>query len=95
MNLQRRLELAERRGELTAHIAMQRAALAGHIKPVARLLGAADRAVDGAHWLKRHPQVVAAFAVGLLVARPRRAWRWAKRAFFLWRSWKTLQSQLG
>ncbi|MBS1197652.1 MAG: hypothetical protein H6R18_1437 [Proteobacteria bacterium] len=95
MSLQRRFELATRRGELTAHIAMQRGTLAGHMQPVARLLGVADRAVDGAHWLKRHPQIIAAFAVGLLIARPRRAWRWAKRAFFVWRSWKALQSQLG
>lgn len=94
MNLQRRLELATRRGELTAHIAMQRGTLAGHMEPVERLLGVADRAVDGAHWLKRHPQIIAAFAVGLLIARPRRAWRWAKRAFFVWRSFKTLQSHL-
>jgi hypothetical protein len=95
MSLQRRFELATRRGELTAHIAMQRATLAGHMQPAARLLGVADHAVDGAHWLKRHPQVIAAFIVGLVVVRPRRAWRWARRAFFLWRGWKVLRSQLG
>ena len=95
MSLQRRFELATRRGELTAHIAMQRATLAGHMRPAARLLGVADHAVDGAHWLKRHPQVIAAFIVGLVVVRPRRAWRWARRAFFLWRGWKVLRSQLG
>ncbi len=95
MNLQRRLDLATRRGELTAQIAMQRTALAGRMQPVKPVFGAADRVVDGAHWLKRHPQVIAAFAVGLVVAKPRRAWRWAKRAFFLWRSWRTLRSQLG
>lgn len=94
MNQQRLLELAERRGELTAHIAMQRAAIAAHAGPVARLLGTADRAIEGTHWLKRHPQVVLAFVAGLAVVRPRRAWRWAKRAFFLWRSWKTLRTHL-
>lgn len=95
MSLQRRLDLATRRGELTAEIAMQRVALAGRVRPMERVLGAADHVVDGARWLKRHPQVIAAFAVGLVVAKPRRAWRWTKRAFFLWRSWRTLRSQLG
>jgi len=95
MSLQRRLDLATRRGELTAEIAIQRVALAGRVRPVERVLGTADRVVDGARWLRYHPQVIAAFAVGLVVAKPRRAWRWAKRAFFLWRSWRTLRSQLG
>ncbi len=95
MNQQRRLELAAKRGELTAYIAMQRAAFAGHARPLARLLGTADRAVEGTHWLKRHPQVLVAFVAGLVVVRPRRAWRWAKRAFFLWRGLKALRSQLG
>lgn len=95
MNQERRLELATRRGELTAHIAMQRDAIAGHARPMARLCGRGDRVVEGVHWLKRHPEVIAAFVAGLVVVRPRRAWHWAKRAFFLWRGWKALRAQFG
>lgn len=94
MNQQRLLELAVRRGELTAHIAMQRSALAANMRPVARWLGTADRVVDGGRWLKRHPQALVAFLAALAIARPRRAWRWAKRAVFLWRGWKTLRYHL-
>lgn len=94
MTQQRRLELATRRGELTAHIAAQRANFAVHTRPLVRLLGTADQAVHGVRWLKKNPQVVFAFVAGLAIMRPRRVWRWAKRGLFLWRSWKTLRSQL-
>ena len=94
MNQQRLLELAERRGELTAHIAMQRMAIAGHSRPVERVLGRADQAVRGISWLNRHPQIVLAFVAGIVIVRPRRAWRWAKRGFFVWRGWKALRAQL-
>lgn len=95
MNQQRMLELAERRGALTARIAMQRAAFAVHAQPLTRILGAADQAAQGANWLKRHPQVVLAFVAGIVIVQPRRAWRWAKRAFFVWRSVKAIRAQLG
>lgn len=94
MNQQRRLELATRRGELSALIGMQRTALAQQIWPLTTALATADRAVAGVDWLKRNPRVVAAAFTALLIARPRRVWRWSKRIFFLWRGWQGLRSKL-
>lgn len=91
---QRLLELATRRGELMAHIAVQRANIAAHTTPFEQMLGRADRIVAGASWLKKRPQLIIAFFVGLALVRPRRVWRWGKRAFFLWRSWKALRSRI-
>lgn len=52
----------------------------------------ADMAVEGARWLRRNPELVAATAVALLVIRPRRAWRWARRAFVGWQAWRKLRN---
>lgn len=79
------IQLAVKRGELKARIAMQRDALGQHIWPVKNLLGAGDRAVEGVHWLKGHPGAVVAAVAALVVVRPKRAWRLAKRAFVLYR----------
>lgn len=54
----------------------------------------ADYAVEAIHWLRRHPQVVMAAAVALVVARPKRAWRWARRAFVGWQAWRKLNQLL-
>jgi len=86
----RRLELAVRRGELTATIAMQRQHLAARLEPVEVVCGAFDRAASGANWIRRHPGVVGAALALLVITRPKRAVRWARRAFFLWRGWKGL-----
>lgn len=94
----RLLELAVRRGELKARCAQQREAIAQHSRPVAEVLAAADQAVVGAGkakaWLQGHPLWVAGGVALLLAWRPRRAWRWGQRVFFLWRGWQALRSRL-
>jgi hypothetical protein len=49
-------------------------------------------AIEGARCLRRNPELVAAAAVALLVIRPRRAWRWARRAFIGWQAWRKLRN---
>lgn len=88
------IELAARRGELKAKIDMQRHAMAQHARPVAAALAKADHVVEGVEWLKRHPGAVGAAVAAVVVARPRRAWNWAKRGFFLWQSWRALRRRL-
>jgi hypothetical protein len=51
----------------------------------------ADLAVDGVHWLRRNPGLVVAVLVALVVIRPRRAWRWGRRAFIGWQAWRRLR----
>ncbi len=55
------------------------------------LFSGADLAVDGVRWARRNPQFVVAAGVALLVARPKSAWRWARRAFFGWQMWQKLR----
>lgn len=43
---------------------------------------------SGAAWLRRHPAVVVAATVALVVARPRAVFRWTRRAFVAWQAWR-------
>ena len=61
---------------------------------LAPAFGTADCAVEGARWVGRNPQVVVAAGVALLVVRPSRAWRWARRALIGWQAWRRLREFL-
>lgn len=92
-----RIDIALRRGRLLERIAAQRAALAGQLQPVSAALHATDRAVAGVQgataYLKAHPRGVAAALALLVVLKPRRVWRWAKRGFVVWRAWRALRQR--
>jgi len=90
----RLLELATRHGALKARIDAQRKALAAHTAPLAAALEKGDQALKGVDWLKRHPVAVGAVAAAVALSRPRRAFRWAQRGFFLWRGWQALRNSL-
>ena len=62
---------------------------AGGLRPI---FAGADLTVDAAHWLRAHPQIVVATTVALLVAKPSRVWRWGRRAFVGWQTWRQLRS---
>jgi hypothetical protein len=88
------MELAMRHGALRERIAAQRRELAGHAGPLKSALGTADVALAGVDWLKAHPEAVGVTVVVIVVASPKRAWRWARRAFFVWRSWQSVRISL-
>ena len=95
---QKLIEIGIRRGRLIERIANQRAALGRDIQPIYGALQTTDHAIarvrKATSFLKKHPGFVLA-AVALIAAlKPRRAWRWAKRGFLAWRTWKTLSGQL-
>jgi len=90
----RLLELATRRGVLKARIDAQRLQLARHAEPLEKALAAGDKVVDGVEWLKHHPAVVGTAVAAVVVMRPKRAWRWAKRGIFVWRGWQALKTTL-
>ncbi|WP_374342043.1 YqjK-like family protein [Azonexus sp.] len=90
----RLLELATRHGRLQARIAEQRRALAGHSAPIEGALAKGDAVLKGVDWLKHHPAAVGAAVAVAVIARPPRAWRWAKRGFLLWRGWQGLKNSL-
>ena len=90
----RLLELATRHGALKARIDAQRLQLARHVVPLEKALAVGDRALEGVDWLKHHPAVVGVAVAAVVIARPKRAWRWARRGIFVWRGWQTLKNTL-
>jgi hypothetical protein len=64
---------------------------AGHAAGLEPAFTAADCAVEGARWLRHNPEIVTATVVALVVIRPKRAWRWARRAFVGWQMWRKLR----
>lgn len=90
----RQLELATRHGALKAKIDAQRLQLARHSSPIELALATGDKALAGVDWLKHHPAAVALAVTALVVAKPKRAWRWAQRGIFVWRGWRALKNSL-
>jgi hypothetical protein len=68
--------------------------LSRHAQPLEAALARGDAVLQGVDWLKHHPLAVGAAVAAVVVARPRRAWRWAKRGIFLWRGWRALRATL-
>lgn len=93
MNGARQIELAVRRGRLLAEIDAQRDELRRLTQPVRRTLGVADSAVRGVRYLQARPEYVGTAVVVLLILSPRRAIRWARRGFFVWRTWRSVRRQ--
>lgn len=88
------LALAMRHGALKARIEEQRQTLARHAAPLETALGRGDVALQGVNWLKHHPAAIAAAVAAAVILRPKAAWRWAKRGFFVWRGWQALRNRL-
>lgn len=88
------IELAVRRGALQERIAAQRRALAAHAPPLRAACAAGDAALRGVDWLKHHPAAVGGAMALLVVLRPARAWRWARRGFLAWRGWQAMRNSL-
>lgn len=90
----RLLELATRHGALKVRIDAQRQALAEQVVPLEAALARGDAVWQGVDWLKHHPVAVGAAVAAVVVARPGRAWRWAKRGLFVWRGWQLVRNSL-
>lgn len=88
------LELALKKQRLQIASDTLREEFGRHATGLRPLFSGADHAVDGVRWARKNPQFVVAAGVALLVARPKRAWRWARRAFFGWQAWQKLRQFL-
>ncbi len=91
---QKLLDLATRHGALKVRIDAQRRQLALHAQPIERAFTRGDKVLEGVDWLKHHPVAVGLGVAAVVVARPRRAWRWAQRGFFIWRGWQAIKQSL-
>ena len=86
--MSRLAQLHVRRERLIAKSAAQRDELALLVVPLRRPVHVADRAVAGAQYLRAHPGVVVIAVAAFVVLSPKRAFRWARRAFGLWRGYR-------
>lgn len=92
----RLIELHLQRGRLLERIATQRDTLSRQIVPLQRALNVGDRiarlADAGKTFVLQHPLAVAAALGTVLVLRPGRTLRWARRALMAWRTWTALRA---
>ena len=88
------LELALKKQRLQLRSTDLRDDLASHAAAFEPLFAAGDAVCEGAHWLRRNPEIAAAAGVALLVARPRMLFRWARRSVVAWQAWSRLNAWL-
>lgn len=88
MAADRARELQLKRERLLVRSAELRFAVARQSQVLRMPLAVADQAVAGARWLRCNPQWPLGALVVLIVLRPRRALRWAGRAWWGWRTWR-------
>lgn len=87
--MNRRLaQIHVRRERLVAKAAAQRDEVALLLAPLAGPLAMADRGVAAAVYVRTHPEIVLIAAAALVVLSPKRALRWARRAFAVWRGYR-------
>lgn len=89
-----RQELARRRADLLSRSSVLRDELARQATVLDAPLGMADRTLAAARWLRDHPAVVAGAVAVTVVLRPRRAWRWSRRAWALVGLYRRIQPAL-
>lgn len=87
----RAFELAQKKLRLLQRSEALRLTLAGHGRGLMPVAAGVDSIGRGFLWLRRHPHVLIAGAVALLVARPKAAWRWGRRLFLVRELWQSAQ----
>lgn len=92
----REAALIERQRQLVVRSAELRIAIAYEALPLEAPLAFADRVANIARgtrdWALAHPLWIVGAVVALVVAKPRRATRWARRGWRLWRLVRVAQA---
>jgi len=93
--MNRRLAAIEaRRARLLERAARQRADVAQILQSWAQPLAFVDRCVEAVRYVVSRPPLVGGAALLLALLRPRRALRWARRAFALWQGYRWLTKKI-
>ncbi|MGH8671597.1 MAG: YqjK-like family protein [Burkholderiales bacterium] len=90
MNARQR-ELAARREWLVKHIARQRVEFAQSMRRWKKPLHALDLGVSGLDYLRGQPVLLAGIAMGLLIVRPGRTFKWLRRGWAAWRAMRFIR----
>jgi hypothetical protein len=88
VNRRRLDQIHVRRERLLARAAAQRDELALLLAPLKGPLGLADRGIAAAQYARAHPGLVVIASAIFVVLSPKRAFRWARRAFGVWRGYR-------
>lgn len=79
-----------KRARLMERAAREREDVATALQSFSRPLGFVDRCVGALRFVLARPALVAGIGLVLLVLRPRRTFKWARRAFGVWQSYRWL-----
>ena len=88
MNPHRLAQIHARRERLLAKAAAQREEVALLLAPWQAPLAFADKGLTVATYLREHPSIVIVAVAALVVLSPKRAYRWARRSFAVWRGYR-------
>jgi len=83
--------LAERRSQLVAQAAAQRAALAHTVEPWRARLALADQGMAVFRYIRHHPALLVGAALLLAAWRPRRVGTWLQRGWVVWQVGRRLR----
>lgn len=88
MSRSRLAQIHSRRERLLAKAAAQRDEMALLLEPWHGPLAVADRGVALAAYVRERPAIVIVAVAALAVLSPKRTFRWARRAFAVWRGYR-------
>jgi len=87
---ERLLAIQVKRQRLIERAARQRDDVALALQALSGPLGFVDRCIGAVHFVLARPPLVGGIALALALLRPRRALKWARRAFGFWQSYRWL-----
>jgi YqjK-like protein len=88
VNRRRLAQIHARRERLLARSAAQRDEMALLLAPLRGPLAVADHGIAVAQYARAHPGLVVIAAAVFVLLSPKRAFRWARRAFTVWRGYR-------
>jgi hypothetical protein len=88
VNPHRLAQIHARRERLLAKAAAQREEVVLLLAPWQAPLAVADKGLTVAAYLRAHPSIVLVAVAAVVVLSPKRAFRWARRSFAVWRGYR-------